>query len=236
MLSGPALVLTLLAIVCALLLNWILFRDKPRSLTLGILFIGAWFLVTGGLASAGFFSNFAAVPPRLLFALFIPAVVLAIAIPVSGDLREALGDTPIGWLIALQTFRVVVELVLWRGYKSGAIPVQMTFEGRNFDILAGLTAPFAAWLWQRTHNRTFAIAWNIAGIVLLANIIVVAILSTPGRFRVFTDGPPNTLLTHFPFIYLPAVLVPVAYTAHILSLRRLWSMRSSASSHPIATK
>ena len=187
-----------------------------------------WFVLAGLLAYAGFFSDFTARPPRLLFALLLPAVVLAIVSFRSRTLPEALRHTPIAWLFYLQAFRIVVELILWRGYKAGAIPVQMTFEGRNFDILAGLTAPIAGWLWQRTHNRVLGIVWNFAGLVLLLNIVVVAILSMPAPFRVFTEGPANTLLTRFPFIYLPAVLVPIAYTAHVLSLRQLLSKQHSA--------
>ena len=78
------------------------------------------------------------------------------------------------------------------------------------------------WLWNRTHKRYVAIVWNVIGLALLLNIVLIAVLSMPTSFRVFTEGPANTLLTQFPFIYLPAVLVPVAYTAHVLSLRQLF--------------
>ena len=155
--------------------------------------------------------------------MVLPAVALLVACFASRSLTDALRNTPVSWLIYLQTFRIVVELILLRGYKLGAVPVQMTFEGRNFDILLGLSAPLFGWLWTRTRKRYVAIVWNCIGLLLLLNIVLVAVLSMPTSFRVFTDGPANTLLTQFPFIYLPAVLVPIAYTAHVLSLRQLFS-------------
>jgi hypothetical protein len=221
----PAFLISALAVICAAILIIILHRSTRQAVLLAVAAV-AWFTVIGILAQAGFFSNFAATPPRLLLALAMPAVGLAIVFR-SNSLRESLAATPIAVLIYLQVFRVIVEILLFRAYEMGNIPVQMTFEGRNFDIIAGLTAPIAGWLYQRSKSRLLATLWNVAGLGLLGNIVVVAILSMPGKLRYFTDGPANTLLTHFPFIYLPAVLVPIAYTAHILSLRQLWSRGSS---------
>ncbi len=233
LLSPSAVLIALLAVFCFCLLlagfRYGLRRSsvqpgrQRRAIELCIVVAALWFLLVGLLARAGFFSNFAARPPRLLFALLLPAVALAVVSFSSRNLREALRHTPVSWLFFIQAFRILVELLLWRGYKTGAIPVQMTFEGRNFDILAGLSAPFAGWLWQRTRNRTLGIAWNLAGMALLLNIVVIAVLSMPTPLRMFVTEPANTLLTQFPFIYLPAILVPIGYTAHILSLRQLIS-------------
>jgi len=55
---------------------------------------------------------------------------------------------------------------------------------------------------------------------LLVNVLVIAVLSMPTPLRVFHNEPANTLLAYFPYIYLPGVLVPLAYTLHIFSLRQ----------------
>ena len=227
MLHGPAITLTLLAIACALLLQCIPFRAQRRGMFIGILLMALWFLLIATLALHGFFSDFAATPPRILVAILVPAVAFAIFSFVSKALPDALRQTPVTWLIGFQAFRIIVELVLWRGYKNGAIPVQMTFEGRNFDILIGLTAPFAAWIYQRTHSTVFGILWNIAGLASLLNVVVIAVLSMPTPIRHFMNDPPNTLLAHFPFIYLPAVLVPAGYIAHFLSIRQILQRRAT---------
>ena len=223
----PAAILTVLAVVCAYGLLFRLFRGHRRTLMSTAATVTLWFVLVGALAHRGFFTNFAALPPHLLFALLLPALVFAIFEIVSKTLPIALRESPITWLIAFQVFRVIVELVLYRGYKAGVVPVQMTFEGRNLDILIGLTAPLAAWIVYRTRSVAFGIAWNIAGLVSLLNIAIVAVLSMPTPLRRFMNDPPNTLLAHFPFIYLPAVLVPAGYIAHLLSIRQLLQRRKA---------
>jgi hypothetical protein len=58
--------------------------------------------------------------------------------------------------------------------------------------------------------------------VLLINIVTISALSMPGPLRAFHNEPDSSLLTRFPFIYLPGLLVPLAYTLHIFSL---WQWR-----------
>jgi len=71
-----------------------------------------------------------------------------------------------------------------------------------------------------------AIAFNIVGILLLLNILVIAVLSMPTSIRFFMNEPSNTLVGQFPFILLPGVLVPIAYTMHIFSLRQLFAKQN----------
>ena len=49
------------------------------------------------------------------------------------------------------------------------IPQLMTFEGRNFDILSGITAPIIYWLAFRSGktNRPLLIIWNILALGFL---------------------------------------------------------------------
>jgi hypothetical protein len=126
------------------------------------------------------------------------------------------------FIIGFQVFRVAVEIFLWQGHRAGFVPVQMTFEGRNLDILTGLTAPIVAFLASRGRlPRTALLAWNLAGLALLINIVTVAILSTPTPLRVFMEEPANTFVTTAPYIWLPAFLVPTAWLGHLLVFRSL---------------
>jgi hypothetical protein len=122
---------------------------------------------------------------------------------------------------------VFVEILLWALFTQNLLPEQMTFEGRNFDILVGLTAPLIAWLYQHQKiSKTIVIIWNLAGIALLLNIVIIAILSMPTPFRVFMNEPANTIVTKFPSVWLPALLVPLAYWLHALSLKQLFQSHS----------
>ncbi|HKC34999.1 MAG TPA: hypothetical protein VKB95_03020, partial [Chitinophagaceae bacterium] len=74
---------------------------------------------------------------------------------------------------------------------------------------------------KKSYASKLIIAFNIIGILLLLNILMIAVLSMPTSIRYFMNEPSNTLVAQFPFILLPGVLVPIAYTMHIFSLRQL---------------
>lgn len=184
--------------------------------------VGAWLLFTAGLATAGVLRQWDALPPRLLLVL-LPPVVLTVFLLRARRVGAVLAALQPALLIAPQVFRVGVELLLWQLYREGAIPEQMTFEGRNWDVLVGLTAPLVAGALARGWGGwALALGWNVAGLLILANIVVVAILSTPLPFRVFLNEPANTIIAEVPYVWLPALLVPVAYLLHLLSLRQWW--------------
>lgn len=181
----------------------------------------AWLILIGVLAARGFFSDFTSLPPRLSFALLLPLpVVLVFTSGRRG--KQLLLNIPPQWLIYPQAFRILVELGLWLLVRNGSLPVQLSFEGRNFDVLTGLFAfPVGYFCFvKRTWPPAVALLYNIGGLVLLVNAVALSALSMPGAIRVFHNQPDSSLLTQFPFIYLPGFLVPLAYTLHILSLRQ----------------
>jgi hypothetical protein len=98
----------------------------------------------------------------------------------------------------------------------------MTFTGRNFDVLVGLSAPVVAWLvaTRRIGNRG-VLVWNLASIGLLINVASIAIRSVPGPLNAGWSGAPLTIVGSWPFVSLPALLVPLAALGHIASLATL---------------
>ena len=135
---------------------------------------------------------------------------------------------PVG-LIGFQFFRVPVAVFLRGMFQAGQAPMQITYEGLNFDIFVGLTAPAMAWLVWRGKVGSYAIwAWNALGLVLLAEAIVITVLSMPTEFRVFTNEPASTFATYTPYIWLPTVLAPAALLGHLLVLRWLLSSCSGS--------
>ena len=159
-------------------------------------------------------------PPRLMLAV-LPPLIFAIVIFSSNKINYLVKLVPQHWLIFIQSFRIVMELILLMLFLENVIPKQMTFEGRNFDILVGLTAILTGYfVYRKKISNNFIIAWNIFGLALLANIVVIAILSTPLPFRVFMNEPANTIIAYFPFVWLPGFVVPVAYTMHLLSIKK----------------
>jgi hypothetical protein len=110
--------------------------------------------------------------------------------------------------------------------------VQVTFEGRNFDILVGLTAPVAAWLVaRRLASPAAVLCWNLAGLAVLANTIGTVATSVPGPLHLAWPGEPFTALAEWPLVWLPAFLAPLAVLLHIFSLRQTL-LRAAFESQP----
>jgi len=200
---------------------------QARVLRTASLLLSGWILLLGWLALRGFFADFSALPPRQGIAMLIPLpVVLWIAFSKGG--KELLQHTPPQWILYLQSFRIIVELMLWVSVLDRLLPVQVSLEGRNFDILSGLFAiPVGYYCFvKKSWPSWVVLLYNTAGLLLLLNAVAIAVLSMPTPLRQFHNEPAVTLIVHFPFIYLPGFLVPVAYTLHIFSLRQ-WAMSRS---------
>ena len=75
---------------------------------------------------------------------------------------------PTWGLVAFQAFRAPLEFTLYALHREGLVPAQLTFTGRNFDVLVGLTAPLVAWLAAtgRASPRLLKV-WNALGVLLL---------------------------------------------------------------------
>ncbi|WP_276497069.1 hypothetical protein [Pontibacter litorisediminis] len=129
-----------------------------------------------------------------------------------------------GVLTLLHVVRVPVEVCLLWLYFKGAVPELMTFEGRNFDILAGLSAPVVYYLGYMRSNRlpkVVLLGWNFICLGLLFNIVFHGVLSVPSPFQQFGFEQPNIALLYFPFVWLPGFIVPLVLFSHLATIRQL---------------
>lgn len=199
-------------------------EKKKKSILIKVnVWLLVWIMVLSGLSLSEFFSDFSSVPPRFLIIIIVPMITFVWALLFSNTTKQLLAHIPASTLINLQVFRVMVELLLWLLFIQNLLPIQMTFEGRNFDIIAGLTAPFVAYFAFSKHilSRKSVIIWNLFCLGLLLNIVLTAILSMPTPMRYFMNEPANTIIATFPFVWLAGLLVPLAYGLHFLSIRQL---------------
>ena len=184
--------------------------------------ISIWMLLLAVLSVKGFFADFSQLPPKPALAILLPLpFVLLFAFSKGGT--QFLQSVPSHWLVYMQSFRILVEILLWLAFLAGKLPVQMTFDGRNLDVLSGILALPAGYLLSKRkgYSSTAGVIYNSIGLLLLLNILVIAVLSMPTSLRYFMNEPSNFLVARFPYIWLPGVLVPLAYTLHIFSLRQL---------------
>ena len=99
----------------------------------------------------------------------------------------------------------------------------MTFEGRNFDIIAGITAPLIAYFGFTIEklSRQIILVWNFICLGLLINIVATALLSAPSPLQKLAFDQPNIAILNFPFSWLPTFIVPVVLFGHLVSIRQL---------------
>lgn len=167
-------------------------------------------------------------PPTILLLGILPALFTIAGLFSTKKGRQFIDSLSLINLTYLNIVRVPVELVLFRLFLNKAIPELMTFEGRNFDILAGISAPIIAYfgLTKGKISRKVILLWNFICLVLLVNIVINAFLSAPSPVQKFAFDQPNIAILHFPFSLLPTFIVPVILLGHLTSIRRLLKDRN----------
>ncbi|MDW3191666.1 MAG: hypothetical protein R8G66_04855 [Cytophagales bacterium] len=218
------------AITIATLLFIIAAVDKatPKKTNFTATIVGTaiilWlFLIALG-AFYGFFEDYEARPPRLFLLFAVNTLVMIVLFSIKRS-RALIQKLPITILTFIHIIRIPVEMVLWWLANEGMLDHKLTFEGSNFDILIGITAPFAAifMLGLKSKSRFAAIIWNIVGILMLANIVIMAIRASPYFYDPALFGKPNIAVFYFPFIWLPGFVVPAVLFSHITSLYQLFT-------------
>jgi hypothetical protein len=181
--------------------------------------VALWIALVSILAQSGFFQNTNTTPPRFVLVLAGNLVLVLYALRALQksriDLRIALG---------IHALRVPVELALYVLFLKGQVPEIMTFKGWNHDIWTGISAAVllvAMVFFNFQPSKKLLLGWNIAGLLLLANIVVIAILAAPLPIQQLAFDQPNVAVLAFPYILLPSVIVPLVLVTHVVSIRQL---------------
>jgi hypothetical protein len=180
-----------------------------------------WMLFQAVIAMGGFYLHTEIMPPRLPIFAVLPAVLLIIACFLTG--RDFIQRLPLKALTIIHVIRIPVELTLAWLFEQGLIPREMTFHGWNYDVLSGILAIVVTLIAFRGSkvNRPLLIGYNLLGLALLANIVTIAILSLQSPVQKLAFDMPNRGVLYFPYIWLPAMIVPVVLFCHIASLYKL---------------
>lgn len=196
-------------------------QTSLRWLAMAIILMAVWLGSSALIAQSGSLAEFDRRPPPIMLmaaSFFLATTILAFS-PVGTRLINGIG---IGWLIGFQVFRIPLEIWLHKLYLAGVIPVQMTYAGRNYDIVTGILAVLLClWAMFRQPPRLLIWLFNLVGFALLVNIVSIAILSAPTPFRRFFNEPANTFVAYSPYVWLPAFLVQAAWFGHLLVFRWL---------------
>lgn len=213
--------ISVIFILTTALTVWFFYKASQRS-KYALAIILLWLILQGILSLSGFYLNTSALPPRIIFIL-PPTLLLMLILFLNVKGRIFLDNFDIKTLTLLHIVRIPVEVVLYLLFVHQTVPQLMTFEGRNFDILSGITAPFIYYFGfiKQTIGKKTILAWNFICLALLVNIVVNAILSAPLAFQQFAFDQPNIAILYFPFIWLPCIVVPIVLFSHLVTFRQL---------------
>jgi hypothetical protein len=213
--------LNLLFILTALATAF-LFYKAARNSTSVLLIILGWFLLQGLIGFNGFYLETTSLPPRILLLIAPPFVAIFIFFFTKRG-KNFIDRLDLKFLTSLHTVRLPVEITLMLLFLHQQIPQIMTFEGRNFDIVSGISAPIIAFIYFRTQQtkKKLLLFWNFVCLALVLNIMIHGILSAPFPFQQFGFEQPNIGVLKFPFIWLPGFIVPVVIFSHLVSIRQL---------------
>jgi hypothetical protein len=205
------------------LLTVYLFYRASGKRKLVVLIVLLWMLAQAGLGLSGFYSDTSAFLPRVFFQV-IPAFATIVFLFINRKTRAWIDNADAGMLTLLHSIRIGVELVIYGLFTVKLMPEILTFEGRNFDIIAGLTAPVVYYFGyvRKVIGRTGLLIWNFGCLVLLFNIVIHAALSVPTPFQQFGFEQPNVAILQFPFNWLPSLVVPLVLFSQLIVIRRLF--------------
>jgi hypothetical protein len=166
-------------------------------------------------------------PPKLVLFGIFPAIATIVLTMVTNGGRRFVDSLPLRNITWISIVRLPVELVLYWLFLYKAVPELMTFEGRNWDIISGVTTPIIILMaFRKVKTKTvLLLIWNIVCLGLLLNIVINAMLSAPFLFQKFAFDQPNIAIINFPFSWLPTFIVPIVLFGHLVSIRRLTSSK-----------
>lgn len=182
------------------------------------------------LAFKGIFARFDMLPPPIAI-VFVSMGVFVVFLVRSKNVGLMLDQTSSKHLIGAQSFRFIPEIWLASLVSEGFLPDIMVISGRNYDVLIPIVAVI---IWVVLHFssmstarvKAIALAFNIAGILVVSNTVIIALLSFPTVFQQIQTSPPLVTPGGFPGILLPGFMVVIAFSLHALSIRQIFRSKN----------
>lgn len=180
-----------------------------------------WFAYLSVLSKTEFLFD-TSLPPRVFIFLVLPLIIFCFWFYIKNKNSVTLKNIPTHWLIGYQTFRIPVELILLFSFQKMVIPESATFEGYNFDIIWGVSAPLIAYLAFKGRSKLLIKVWNIIGIIMVLNVAF--IISTSMYLPTFWNSEVSLVSSQFftlPYLLVAGFLAPSAILIHVVTQTKL---------------
>lgn len=212
-----------------LLFCWAI-KNSGSGVIKAFLVMLSWLMIQAALSLNGVYNgNLDSLPPKIVLFGILPPVMGIILIFNMKKGKLFMDSLSLLHITYLNIVRIFVEITLYKLFLYKMVPELMTFKGINFDILMGISAPFMAYYGIRMSkiSRNLIVCWNILGLALLLNIVMIAFLSSPSPLQKIAFNQPNIAILYFPFSWLPTFIVPVILFGHLVSIRQLLKQKSA---------
>ena len=212
-----------LFIVCTLytFILLVLASNKKRNVVIISL---AWIGLQSIVSYSLFYTDTTTIPSKFILAM-MPALLFIVFLFISNKGRSYIDTLNLKVMYLIHVVRIPVEFGLYGLAIYKAIPMLMTFEGVNFDIFAGITAPLIimGYFYKDWFSNSFVLLWNLLSTALLVTIIVNAITSVPSPIQTQAFDQPNVAILHFPYVLLASYIVPVVLFSHFVAIKRAYT-------------
>lgn len=162
-------------------------------------------------------------PPRFAYAGILPMFLILSRFVFSKIAKLLIEKVPTHFPVLFQSFRIVVELLIYWAFLHGFAPKEATMLGYNYEFYFGvLTIIIGVLVWKKKVAPRFIIAWNILGLAMLAIIIVIFFTSAFAYDTVWEYDHPiidNHMLKP-PYMAIPTLYMPLAVWMHIFSIKQ----------------
>ncbi len=190
-------------------------KTEPKFLKKMISILIIWNSVTSLIVLSGLIEkNF--IPFGIILFLMVNIAAFIFAIRPIG---QSLQKLPIWILIIFQSFRLPLELIMHSWSETKTMPIEMSWNGQNFDIITGVLALLVIVPFLKS-SKVYHWLFNLLGIAMLVNIFRVVLMSSPLPFAWPLENPVQ-LIAHFPYHMIATVCVWSALIGHILLTKKL---------------
>lgn len=193
-------------------------KIKHKISTIILLASLLWLGYCFGLISSGILLNYS-LPPRFPLLIILPFSALCILMYrslLNSNITPQLNTSA---FIYFQSFRILVEVMLYYTFIKGVLPESATFSGHNFDIIMGISAPIVGYLYTKGKlSSSLLRIWNIVGItmILVVAVIIGSSMYFPALWK-FQSIVSDDFLS-FPYFLIAACIAPWAILVHVILL------------------